>query len=235
MITTSTTIPTEVLARYAVLYEQCELYDYFLNNHICYDIGEFASYAFDLAELEEALLPLVEVTYVYKTLRDTQVKPSINTFFGRIFRGTQSLFKMAMVGHKDINSKSEGHDAKLRARARARAALHELTTLVKKPVLIDRIRIGLLGSQDVRTFNHAAAQRGQPLKTHIALDREDISNYWVDVLEFQGDTLYRVGDAVIKISHYQYLDVLKEPSLYYFSTAFKLHCRLQDAGMGAVR
>jgi hypothetical protein len=159
------------------------------------------------------------------------VKPSINTFFGRIYRGAQSLFKMAIVRHKDINSNSEGHDAVLRARA----ALHELTTLVKKPVLIDRIRIGLLGSQDVRTFNHAAAQRGQPLKTHIALDREDISNYWVDVLEFQGDTLYRVGDAVIKISHYQYLDVLKEPSLYYFSTAFKLHCRLQDAGMGAVR
>jgi len=57
------TIPTEMLARYAVLFEQCELHDYFVINRICYDIGIFASHDFDLAELEEALLPLVEVTY----------------------------------------------------------------------------------------------------------------------------------------------------------------------------
>lgn len=145
-----------------------------------------------------------------------------------ITRDFYTLFKDTIEGHKQAREVID-------AISLARVALTALAYELEGPRLIDRIRIGLLPSQDVRIANHTLAQRGQPLKTHIALDSDDISNYWVEIFEFRNDTLYRVGDAVIKIHHYEYLSVLAEPSLYYFSTAFKLHCRLQKAGMGAHR
>lgn len=110
------------------------------------------------------------------------------------------------------------------------------------PIHEDWIRVGLLESAEVRLRNYEARpinheadiSIAEDCKTasHICYIKNDISNYWAQVTrDFNGHYYLRVGDAAIQIYYSEYCDLRQNPSLYYFSTAFKLHNRLLKAGM----
>lgn len=92
---------------------------------------------------------------------------------------------------------------------------------------ITRIRIGLI--------------LPKKLRLQIQLDRllggdeapptppEDANNYWAEAIEDGDKFYYRVDGITIEIPEGQFCEVVINPSLYYFSTALKLHCRIQQA------
>lgn len=54
----------------------------------------------------------------------------------------------------------------------------------------------------------------------------NIFRYTAEAIEDSIRHYYRVGDVTIKITKYEYENVIINPYLYYFSTALKLHLRV---------
>lgn len=48
--------------------------------------------------------------------------------------------------------------------------------------------------------------------------------YFAEVIQDRGRYFYYLDSVVIEITQYEYNMVIKNPYLYYFSTAAKLHC-----------
>ena len=52
-------------------------------------------------------------------------------------------------------------------------------------------------------------------------------NYWAEAIRIGDSYFYRVGDIVVPVLEYEYRNVLANPNMYYFSSALKLHYRIQ--------
>lgn len=78
-----------------------------------------------------------------------------------------------------------------------------------------RIRIGLLPQGQV--------QQQPPTPP------DDKNHYWAEAIEDGGRFYYLVNDTILEISEYEFGKVVINPYLYYFSTALKLHNRIEQA------
>ncbi|MBA5865196.1 MAG: hypothetical protein GDA67_00700 [Nitrospira sp. CR1.3] len=90
-----------------------------------------------------------------------------------------------------------------------------------------RIRIGLLPPGTVRSqkrFDHRL-KRNKADST----PPDDESHYWAEAIQDGDKFYYLVNDAILEISEYEFGKVILNPYLYYFSTALKLHKRIERA------
>ena len=58
---------------------------------------------------------------------------------------------------------------------------------------------------------------------------QDEHNYQAVAIEYQERYFYRINGVTVKASKYEYEQALKNPRLYYFSSALKLHHRVKKA------
>jgi len=90
---------------------------------------------------------------------------------------------------------------------------------------VTRLRIGTHGTGHLREANRLAREAGKPLRRPDPPD--DKNNYWAEAIRIGDCHFYRVGDIVVPASEYEYRMVIANPNMYYFSSALKLHCRIQ--------
>ena len=102
-----------------------------------------------------------------------------------------------------------------------------LGTSERPPGKITRLRIGLHSTAELRAMNHLDRLAG---KVPTSLDPpEDDNNYWAEAIEDGDKFFYRGKGSTIKIAEDEFRQVVRNPSLYYFSTALKLHHRIKKA------
>ena len=90
---------------------------------------------------------------------------------------------------------------------------------------ITRVRVGNHSTGELRAANRRAREAGKP---QPRLDPpDDESNYWADAIRIGDSHFYRVGNTVVTATEYETRKVIANPNLYYFSSALKLHCRIQ--------
>ena len=89
-----------------------------------------------------------------------------------------------------------------------------------------RMRIGLLSTAELRSRDNDVAGR---LDGSHVFPSDDENNYWADAIQDGGKCYYRVGSTTIEIGEDQYRQVIGNPSLYYFSTALRLHFKVKRA------
>lgn len=91
---------------------------------------------------------------------------------------------------------------------------------------ITRLRIGLHSTAELRAKNHPDRLAG---KVPTSLDPpDDDNNYWTEAIEDGDKFYYRGKGTTIEITEDEFRQVVRNPSLYYFSTALKLHHRLEQ-------
>ncbi len=90
---------------------------------------------------------------------------------------------------------------------------------------VTRVRIGTHHTGDLREANRLAREAGKPLRRPDPPDDE--SNYWAEAIRIGDSYFYRVGDIVVPVLEYEYRNVVRNPNMYYFSSALKLHYRIQ--------
>ena len=52
-------------------------------------------------------------------------------------------------------------------------------------------------------------------------------NYWAEVIEYRGEFYYLAKGLIVEITEIECRRVVGNPVLYYFSTALKLHLRIE--------
>jgi hypothetical protein len=103
-------------------------------------------------------------------------------------------------------------------------------TSERLPGKITRLRIGLHSTAELREMNHLDRLAG---KVPTSLDPpEDDNNYWAEAIEDGDKFYYRSKGSTIEIAEDEFRQVVWNPSLYYFSIALKLHCRIEQAVAG---
>ena len=90
---------------------------------------------------------------------------------------------------------------------------------------VTRLRIGSHRTGDLREANRLAREAGKPQPRPDPPDDEN--NYWAEAIRIGDSHFYRVGDIVVPASEYEYRMVIANPNMYYFSSALKLHYRIQ--------
>lgn len=90
---------------------------------------------------------------------------------------------------------------------------------------VTRVRVGNWRTADLREANRLAREAGKPLRRPDPPDDE--SNYWAEAIRIGDSYFYRVGDIVVPVLEYEYQNVIRNPNMYYFSSALKLHYRIQ--------
>jgi hypothetical protein len=95
---------------------------------------------------------------------------------------------------------------------------------------VTRLRIGTLHTADLREANRLAREAGRPQLRPDPPDDEN--NYWADAIQRGDEFFYRVGDTTVPISEHEYRMVIGNPNTYYFSSALKLHIRIERAREG---
>ena len=90
---------------------------------------------------------------------------------------------------------------------------------------VTRVRVGNWRTGDLREANRLAREAGKPLRRPDPPDDEN--NYWAEAIRIGDSYFYRVGDIVVPATEYEYRKVIANPNMYYFSSALKLHCRIQ--------
>ena len=90
---------------------------------------------------------------------------------------------------------------------------------------VTRVRIGTHRTGDLREANRLAREAGNPPRRPDPPDDE--SNYWAEAIRIGDSYFYRVGDIVVPVLEYEYQNVIRNPNMYYFSSALKLHYRIQ--------
>jgi hypothetical protein len=90
---------------------------------------------------------------------------------------------------------------------------------------VTRVRVGYWRTADLREANRLAREAGKPLRRPDPPDDEN--NYWAEAIRIGNSYFYRVGDIVVPATEYEYQKVIANPNMYYFSSALKLHCRIQ--------
>ena len=97
---------------------------------------------------------------------------------------------------------------------------------------ITRLRIGSHTTTELREQNRLDRVAG---KVPTSLDPfDDDNNYWAEAIEDGDKFYYRAKSVTIEIEAYEFRRVVENPSLYYFSTALKLHFRIERAKAGAM-
>lgn len=92
---------------------------------------------------------------------------------------------------------------------------------------ITHLRIGSHTTRELREQNRLDRLVG---KTPTSLDPlDDDNNYWAEAVEDEDRFYYRAKGITIEIEEYEFRQVIENPSLYYFSTALKLHFRIERA------
>ena len=95
---------------------------------------------------------------------------------------------------------------------------------------ITRIRIGLLLPEKLRFQKRLDRLLGRDDAPSAA--PEDANNYWAEAIEDGDKFYYRANGTTLEITEDQFCKVIINPSLYYFSTALKLHLRIKQAKEG---
>lgn len=90
---------------------------------------------------------------------------------------------------------------------------------------VTRLRVGLHHSSDVRHANRIAREAGYPQPQPDPPDDEN--NYWAEAIEDGDQFYYRVDGTTVEITQDEFLKVVCNPSLYYFTSALKLHYRIK--------
>lgn len=91
---------------------------------------------------------------------------------------------------------------------------------------ITRIRIGKprfeksLSEKDV--YNNVGRDEALPIPP------DDENNYWAEAIEDGDKFNYRVNGITVSITDDEFRMVVSNPYLYYFSTALKLHIRINQ-------
>ena len=95
------------------------------------------------------------------------------------------------------------------------------------PGKITRLRIGYHTTTELRKQNRLDRLAGI---VPTSLDPpDDDGNYWSEAIEVGDKFFYRAKGTTVEISEYEFRRVVGNPSLYYFSTALKLHYRIKTA------
>ena len=90
---------------------------------------------------------------------------------------------------------------------------------------VTRLRVGNWRTDELREANQLAREAGKPLRRPDPPDDEN--NYWAEAIRIGNIYFYRVGDIVVPATEYEYRMVIANPNMYYFSSALKLHYRIQ--------
>jgi len=96
--------------------------------------------------------------------------------------------------------------------------------------LITRLRVGNWRTDELREANRRAREAGLPLLRPDPPDDKD--NYWAEAIKLGENYFYRIGETVVPVTEYEYRMVIANPNLYYFSSALKLHHRVERARQG---
>ena len=95
---------------------------------------------------------------------------------------------------------------------------------------VTRIRIGFKETSALRMENFRARKAGLPAPWPDPPDDEN--NYWAEAIRLGDHYFYRVGNTVVPASRHEYSTAIANPSLYYFSMALLLHCRIDHQRKG---
>lgn len=90
---------------------------------------------------------------------------------------------------------------------------------------IIRLRIGQPGFVESELQEGVCNNVGRDEASTMRPDDEN--NYWAEAIEDGEKFSYRVNGTTIEITEYEFGMVVSNPSLYYFSTALKLHYRIK--------
>jgi hypothetical protein len=96
--------------------------------------------------------------------------------------------------------------------------------------LITRLRVGNWRTEELREANRHAREAGLPMRHPDPPDDE--KNYWAEAIKLGDYYFYRIGETVVPATEYEYRMVIANPNMYYFSSALKLHYRVQRAREG---
>jgi len=96
--------------------------------------------------------------------------------------------------------------------------------------LITRLRVGNWRTDELREANRRARKAALPLLRPDPPDDKD--NYWAEAIKLGENYFYRIGETVVPVTEYEYRMVIANPNLYYFSSALKLHHRVERARQG---
>ena len=96
--------------------------------------------------------------------------------------------------------------------------------------LITRLRVGNWRTDELREANRRAREAALPLLRPDPPDDKD--NYWAEAIKLGENYFYRIGETVVPATEYEYRMVIANPNLYYFSSALKLHHRVERARQG---
>jgi hypothetical protein len=91
---------------------------------------------------------------------------------------------------------------------------------------ITQLKIGLLQVNDSKWKKILGVLRDRYIPITFIKDE---NNYFAEAIEYQGEYFYRVDGVTVKARQYEYERVIANPSLYYFSSALKLHHRIRKA------
>jgi hypothetical protein len=92
---------------------------------------------------------------------------------------------------------------------------------------ITRISIGLLPAENLRLQKWLDLLLGRYKAPPTP--PEDENKYFAEAIEDGDKFYYRVNGTTVEISEDEFHKVVINPSLYYFSTALKLHFRIKRA------
>lgn len=95
---------------------------------------------------------------------------------------------------------------------------------------VTRLRIGSHTTSELRARNRIDRLAGKAPTSQEPPD--DDNNYWAEAIEDEGRFYYRAKGVTIAIEESEFRRVVENPSLYYFSTALKLHLRIERARAG---
>jgi hypothetical protein len=95
---------------------------------------------------------------------------------------------------------------------------------------VTRLRVGNWRTAELREANRRAREAGLPLLRPDPPDDRD--NYWAEAIKLGENYFYRIGETVVPVTEYEYRMVIANPNLYYFSSALKLHHRVERARQG---
>ena len=89
------------------------------------------------------------------------------------------------------------------------------------------IRIGQLQFEESASQNQLDYLSGRD-----EVPPDDEYNYWAEAIEYGDKFYYKINSTTVEITEYEFGKVIRNPTLYYFSTALKLHFRIKQASEG---
>lgn len=92
---------------------------------------------------------------------------------------------------------------------------------------VTRLRIGTHRTAELREAKRHVREAGNQQLPSDPPD--DGNNYWAEAIRLNDSYYYRLGEVIVPITVYEYQMVICNPNLYYFSSALKLHYRIDRA------